>query len=134
MEGLREGLRDLGYVDGVNVHIEHRWARGRRSQYQVLAAELVKSGVDVIVTWGTPATLGAQAVTTDIPIVTAAVGDPLGSGIVGETGSHVARLAAWKLQALGTVLTPEHHTRWHVIDGCGWGSAAAVNAPRLALK
>jgi putative ABC transport system substrate-binding protein len=82
MEGLREGLRDLGYVAGVNVNIDHRWAHGRRSQYQVLAAELVKSGVDVIVTWGTPATLGAQAVTTDIPIVTAAVGDPLGSGIV----------------------------------------------------
>ena len=54
MEGLREGLRDLGYVDSVNVHIEHRWAHGRRSQYQVLAAELVKSGVDVIVTWGHP--------------------------------------------------------------------------------
>jgi putative ABC transport system substrate-binding protein len=82
MDGLREGLRDLGYVEGVNVHIEHRWAHGRRTQYQAQAVELVKSGVDVIVTWGTPATLGAQAVTTDIPIVTAAVGDPLGSGIV----------------------------------------------------
>jgi putative tryptophan/tyrosine transport system substrate-binding protein len=82
MSGLREGLRDLGYVEGVNVHVEHRWAYGRRTQYQALAVELVKSGVDVIVTWGTPATLGAQAVTSDIPIVTAAVGDPLGSGIV----------------------------------------------------
>ena len=82
MGGLREGLLDLGYVEGVNVHIEHRWAHGRRNQYRALAVELVELGVDVIVTWGTPATLGAQAVTTDIPIVTAAVGDPLGSGIV----------------------------------------------------
>src|SRR3954471_695429 len=70
MDGLREGLRDLGYVEGVNVHIEHRWAHGRRNQYRALAVELVELGVDVIVTWGTPATLGAQAVTTDIPIVT----------------------------------------------------------------
>ena len=82
MGGLREGLRDLAYVEGVNVQIEHRWAHGRRNQYRALAVELVELGVDVIVTWGTPATLGAQAVTTDIPIVTAAVGDPLGSGVV----------------------------------------------------
>ena len=82
MDGLRGGLRDLGYVEGVNVHIEHRWAHGRRSQYHAMAAELVKAGVDVVVTWGTPATLGAQAVTADIPIVAAAVGDPVGSGVV----------------------------------------------------
>ena len=57
MGGLREGLRDLGYVEGVNIHIEHRWAHGRSSQYRALAVELVELGVDVIVTWGTPATL-----------------------------------------------------------------------------
>lgn len=82
MAGLREGLTDLGYAEGANTHIEQRWAYGRRSEYRALAAELVRLQVDVIVTWGTAATLGAQAANTNIPIVAAAVGDPVGSGIV----------------------------------------------------
>jgi putative ABC transport system substrate-binding protein len=82
MAGLREGLRDLGYIEGGNLRFDHRWAEGRTGQYRSLASELVAAGADVIVTWGTPATLGAKEATAHIPIIAAAVGDPIGNRIV----------------------------------------------------
>ncbi len=79
---FREGLRDIGYVEGRNVQIEYRWAEGRYERLSELVAELVALKVDVIVTAGTPAALAVKRATTAIPLVMVAVGDPVGSGLV----------------------------------------------------
>jgi putative tryptophan/tyrosine transport system substrate-binding protein len=77
LEGLRTGFRELGYVEGRNLQLEYRWAEGSADRYFNVAQELVGLGVDAVVTWGTPATLGAQQATATLPIVMGAVGDPL---------------------------------------------------------
>ena len=81
-----EGLRDLGYVEGRTVAIEWKWGQDRVDRLADLAAELVGSQVDVIVTGGTPATRAIKNVTLTIPIVMAMVGDPVGAGLVESLG------------------------------------------------
>jgi putative ABC transport system substrate-binding protein len=82
-EAFRQGLRDLGYVEGRNVVIEYRDAAGKPERYPALAAELVALKVDVIVTGGgTGAPLAAKQATRTLPIVFAAAADPVGSGLV----------------------------------------------------
>jgi putative ABC transport system substrate-binding protein len=82
LEGIRLGLRDFGYVEGTNITIEYRWAEGRYERLPELAAELVRSNVDLIVTHTTPGSLAAKQATTRIPIVMALIGDPVAAGIV----------------------------------------------------
>ena len=82
VEAMRQGLRDLGYIDGKNVIIEYRWAEGRYERLPDLAASLLQSKVDIIVTTGTPGSLAAKRATKTVPIVMAAVGNPVESGIV----------------------------------------------------
>ena len=79
---FREGLRDLGYVEGRNVLIEYRWAEGKYDRFPALIGELLALKVAVIVTAGTPATLAVKKATTSVPLVMTAVGDPVGTGIV----------------------------------------------------
>ena len=81
-EGLREGFHELGYVEGQNLRLEYRWAEGPIEQYANSVSELMQLGATVIVTYGTPAALAAQRTTGTIPIVMAAIGDPIGSGVV----------------------------------------------------
>ncbi len=82
-EALRMGLRDLGYVEGKNIVIEHRWAEGKYDRLPALVAELVALKVDVIVTQGgTPPAVAAKRATTTIPIVMTGVGDAVGTGLV----------------------------------------------------
>lgn len=81
-EPLRQGLRDLGYVEGKNIVFEERGSAGRNERWPDLVAELVRLKVDVIVTRNTPATLAAKRATTSIPIVMAGAGDPLSTGLV----------------------------------------------------
>src|SRR5215468_9842372 len=81
LEGLRDGLRDLGYVEGKTHLFVYRFAQGNAERFPALASELVSLPVDVIVAWGTPASLAAHRATDTIPIVMSA-GDPIGSGIV----------------------------------------------------
>jgi putative ABC transport system substrate-binding protein len=81
LEGLRHGLRDLGYDEGKSHRFEYRFAQGRAERFPALASELVNLPVDVIVAWGTPASLAAHKATSTIPIVMSA-GDPIGAGIV----------------------------------------------------
>jgi len=83
---FREGLRDLGYVEGRNILIEYRWAEGKYERFPALIAELIALKVDVIVTAGTPATLAVKKATTSVPLVMVAVGDPVGTGIVASLG------------------------------------------------
>jgi putative tryptophan/tyrosine transport system substrate-binding protein len=82
MDSFREEMRALGYSEGKTLHYEYRFARGFEERYPALASELVALDVDVIVTWGTPATLAAKRATRAIPIIMAAIGDPVSTGIV----------------------------------------------------
>ena len=79
---FRESLRELGYVEGQNIKIESRWAEGNYDRLPSLAADLVRLKVDVIVTYGTPASQAAKRATGTIPIVMAAIIDPVASGLV----------------------------------------------------
>jgi putative ABC transport system substrate-binding protein len=75
-------LRELGWIENRTVAIEYRWAEGRSERFAEIAAEFVRLKVDVIVTQGTESVVAASQATSVIPIVFAAVGDPLGSGLV----------------------------------------------------
>src|SRR5262245_38677488 len=89
-------LRELAWIDGRNLAIEYRWAEGRNERYTEAAAEFVRLKVDVIVTVTTPATLAAKQATAVIPIVFAAVNDPVGTGLVASLarpGGNVTGLA-----------------------------------------
>src|SRR2546425_3092280 len=81
IDALRQGLEELGYHEGRNVRYEYRWAEGRDDRLPALAAELVRLNVDVIVTWGTPATRAAKSATSTIPIVSGAA-DVIAAGVV----------------------------------------------------
>jgi putative ABC transport system substrate-binding protein len=81
-EAFRQGLRDLGYVEGRNVVIEYRDAEGKPERLPALAAELVALKVDVIVVASTPPALAAKQATKTIPIVFTAVGDAVTDGLV----------------------------------------------------
>jgi putative ABC transport system substrate-binding protein len=82
LEAFRQGLRDLGYVEGQNLVIEHRYAEGSQERLRDLAAELVQLKVDVIVAVATLATRAAQHATRTIPIVMTGSADPVGLGLV----------------------------------------------------
>ncbi len=82
LDAFRQGLRELGYVEGQNFVIEYRSADGRPERFPGLATELVRLKVDLIVTRGTPAVLAAKKATGSIPIVMASSADPAGYGIV----------------------------------------------------
>ena len=76
------GMRELGYVEGKNLTIEYRYAENRPELLGVLAAELVKQQVDVMVIQGSPPTLAAQKATSTMPLVFVGPGDPVRSGLV----------------------------------------------------
>ena len=81
-EAFRQGLRELGYVEGQTIALEPRWAEGMYERYPALAADLVRVPVDVIVAVGGAATQAVQQATKTIPIVMSVVNDPVGSGLV----------------------------------------------------
>ena len=82
VDAFRAGLRELGYEEGRNIAIEYRWAEGNYDRFPMLAAELIATKVDAIVTAGTPAALAVKSATTTVPLVMVAVGDPIGTGLV----------------------------------------------------
>jgi putative ABC transport system substrate-binding protein len=79
---FRQALRELGYVEGQNIAYEYRYAQGAPDRLATVAAELVRRPVDLIATYGTPATYAAKEATTTVPIVMIGVGDPVRAGLV----------------------------------------------------
>jgi len=97
IEAFRQGLRELGYVEGKNILIEQRYAEGQLNHMNELAAELVRLKVDVIVTIGPAATRPAKEATTAIPIVMGVDDDPVGNGFVASLarpGGNITGLAS----------------------------------------
>jgi putative ABC transport system substrate-binding protein len=82
IEIFRQALRALGYVEGRDIAIEYRYAGGNYDRLPVLAADLVRLKVDIVVTEGTPPTRAAKQATTTIPIVMTVTGDPVAAGLV----------------------------------------------------
>src|SRR5215469_873490 len=81
-EAFRQGLRELGYVEGKNILIEYRYAEGKSERFPDLAAELVRIKVDIIVANVTAAAVAAKKATQTIPIITVTTADPVGSRLV----------------------------------------------------
>jgi putative ABC transport system substrate-binding protein len=107
IEAFRQGLRELGYIEGKNVVIEVRYADGKEDRLPVLAAELVGLNVDVIVTSGPQATRPAKEATATIPIVMAFDSDPVGNGFVASLarpGGNITGLSALSPELSGKQL------------------------------
>ena len=79
---FRDGMRELGYIEGQNIRYEFRSDEGKINRLPELAAELVRLKVDVIVTWFTPPALAAKQATREIPVVIALAGNPVENGLV----------------------------------------------------
>lgn len=101
IDAFRQGLRELGYVDGKNILIEYRYAEGKPNRYLDLAADLVRLKVDVIVVGGTMATAAAKNATKVIPIVMTIVSDPVALGFVDSLARPGGSITG------STVLAPE---------------------------
>jgi putative ABC transport system substrate-binding protein len=82
VDGLRAGLRELGYFEGKEIAFEFRYADGKYERLAQLAAELLERKIDVLVTYGTPGGRAAKNATTAVPIVISSSGDPVASGLV----------------------------------------------------
>ena len=104
VEALRQGLRDLGYLEGKNINIEYRYAEGKLERVPELAEELVRLKVDILVVSGIATAEPARQVTTTIPIVVAGAGNPIGSGLVASLarpGGNVTGLYQFSPELLG---------------------------------
>jgi len=107
LQAFRQGLRELGYVEGLNIAIELRWAEGQYDRLPGLAAELVRLKVNVIVADGPPAIQAAKHATETIPIVMAAVADPVAAGFVASLarpGGNITGLSMMLPELVGKQL------------------------------
>jgi putative tryptophan/tyrosine transport system substrate-binding protein len=150
---FQQALREHGLVEDHNVSFEYRSADGRNDSFPELAGELVRLNVDVIVTRGTPAALAAKAATTTIPVVMAAVGDPVaivrgqpsgnmtgfGAYAEGIEGRRVAILKDMlpkleRVSALMNLSNPSRRAEWREIEASArsLGIAAQVLDTRTA--
>jgi len=98
LNGLRDGLRDLGYIEGQTLELVNRYAEGQPTRYPAFASELVGLPVDVIVTWGTPASLAAKDATATIPIIMTS-GDPIAVGLVPGLAQPHGNVTGFSTQA-----------------------------------
>ncbi len=104
---FKEGLQKLDYQEGRNIQIEVRSAEGKQERLAGLAAELVRLKVDVLVATFTPAMLAAKQATREIPIVIAAAGDPVATGLVAslaQPGGNITGTASFATETTGKLL------------------------------
>jgi putative ABC transport system substrate-binding protein len=119
LEAFRQGMRELGYVEGTNYRLEVRWGEGKLERMPAIAAEFVRMKVDLIVAFSSPSYLAALQATKTIPIVMPVASDPVGDGIVASLahpGGNITglslmapELGAKRLQLLKEVL--QHNSR-----------------------
>jgi putative tryptophan/tyrosine transport system substrate-binding protein len=143
VEGLRDGLRELGFEEGRDVIFNIRFTQGKPEATQSAAEALVKEGVDLIVTSNEAATRAAKSATKKIPIVFTLIGDPVMAGILrtiakpGEnlTGvsSLTSDLVAKRLEILKT-LAPKVHRVWAIHHGDDPSSIEAIRRAEVAAK
>jgi ABC-type uncharacterized transport system substrate-binding protein len=137
VDGLKQGLHDLGWVEGRNILIEARFAEGRTDQLPGLAAELVRLKMDVIVTSTTPAALAAKHATTTIPIVIGFTADPVGSGIVASLAHPGGNITGWTHSGLELRAKYLELLKEAVPDatriGVLWDPANQVHRPSLRI-
>jgi len=98
---FRRGLRDLGYFEGQNIAFEYRYANGMPERLTEVATELVRRPVDLIATYGTPATLAAKQATATIPVVMIGIGDPIRARVMASLGSPGGNITG------NTILSPD---------------------------
>ena len=137
VDGLKQGLHDLGWVEGRNILIEARFAEGKTDQLPGLAAELVRLKMDVIVTSTTPAALAAKHATTTIPIVIGFTADPVGSGIVASLAHPGGNITGWTHSGLELRAKYLELLKEAVPDatriGVLWDPANQVHRPSLRI-
>jgi putative ABC transport system substrate-binding protein len=100
-QAFRQALRQLGYIEGQTIAYEYRYGEGAPDRLATVAAELVRRPVDVIATFGTPATHAAKDATATIPIVMIGVGDPVRTGLVASLARPGGNITG------NTVLSPD---------------------------
>jgi len=145
-------LSNLGYVERSNVMFERRFANSKWEDFAVLAADLVNSNVDVIVTRGTPAVQAAKLATERIPIVSASFSDPVGSGFaqsLARPGGNITGLSnlgeelyAKRLESLASVLPKANRVAWLINPANsatmslipGFMQAAAKTGKRITIS
>jgi len=155
VDGLRQGLRELGYVEGRDLVIEFRWGEGRTDRLLELASELVRANVDVIVVNGEPAIRAVRQATATIPIVMGAVGDPVGAGfaatlarpggnITGVSNLAVEITGKWfqllreavprigHVAVLWNPANPTHHSFWREAQAAA--QSVALRLSRIDLN
>jgi putative ABC transport system substrate-binding protein len=106
LDAFRQGLRELGYLEGQQIVIEERWAEGRNDLFPGLLAELIRLNVDVIVVSSNAGALAAKDATLTIPIIFVAIGDPVGLGLalsLGRPGGNLTGLST---------LSEEYSAKW----------------------
>src|SRR5436309_674611 len=104
LEAFRQGLRELGYIEGRNIAIEYRSAEGNVDRLPELAAELARLKVDCIVTAGENPTRAAKQATSSIPIITTTIGDPVGDGFVASLarpGGNITGMTSYSTDLVG---------------------------------
>jgi putative ABC transport system substrate-binding protein len=105
INAFKEGLREVGYVEGTNITLEHRTADNKVERFPVLAAELVELHVDVILATNSLVALAAKQATSTIPIVVPVMGDPVGDGLVASLARPESNITG--LTFLGPELLPK---------------------------
>ena len=127
-------LHELGWVEGRNIAIEYRWAEGREDRYAEFAAEFIRLKVAVIVTSGTAPAIAVKNATSEIPIVFAAAGDPVGTGLVlslARPGGNVTGLSNQQTDLSGNRL----ELLRHVVPGLRRVAVMGnVNTPNVMLE
>jgi len=101
LTAFRQGLRELGWVEGQNLVIEYRFAEGRLDRLPDLAAELIRLKVDILVVHSTPGASAAKSATEAIPVVMISVGDPVGLGLIASLSRPGGNLTGLSYSAFG---------------------------------
>ena len=104
LEAFRQGLRELGYVEGKNIIVEYKYAEGKADRLTQLAEDFVRLKVDVLVVWNDTTARAAQKATKTIPIVMTSSGNPIGSGAIASLarpGGNITGLTSYSPELLG---------------------------------